>query len=150
MARITVEKDGRVALPENYRQRHGLEGGTELVFEPIEDGLMLRFARPDARRAYIEVTAKEMNMPTEQEIREALRPVMDPEIGMSVVDLGMIQEVAIEGDAVEVKMVLTAPFCPLADFIVDRVRQAAATVPGVREARVTLLDEPWDPSWMKR
>ncbi|MGQ9854167.1 MAG: radical SAM protein, partial [Candidatus Oleimicrobiaceae bacterium] len=57
MARITIEKDGRVALPENYRQRHGLEGGTELVFEPIEDGLTLRFARPDARRAYVEVTA---------------------------------------------------------------------------------------------
>ncbi len=58
MARITVEKDGRIALPEDYRQRHGLEGGTELVFEPIEDGLTLRFARPDARRAYIEVTSR--------------------------------------------------------------------------------------------
>ena len=57
MTRITVEKDGRIALPEDYRQRHGLEEGTELVFEPIEDGLTLRFARPDARRAYIEVTA---------------------------------------------------------------------------------------------
>jgi serine O-acetyltransferase len=89
-------------------------------------------------------------MPTEQEIREALRPVMDPEIGMSVVDLGMIREVAIEGDTVEVKMVLTAPFCPLANFIVNRVQQAAATVPGVKEAKVTLLDEPWDPSWMRK
>ncbi len=89
-------------------------------------------------------------MPTEQEIREALRPVTDPEIGMSVVDLGMIREVAIEGDVAEVKMVLTAPFCPLASFITDQVRQAAAAVPGVKEAKVTLLDEPWDPSWMKR
>ncbi|MDH7486575.1 MAG: metal-sulfur cluster assembly factor [Anaerolineae bacterium] len=88
-------------------------------------------------------------MPTEQEIREALRPVTDPEIGMSVVDLGMIREVVIEGDAVEVKMVLTAPFCPLASFIAEQVRRAAAAVPGVKEARVTLLDEPWDPSWMK-
>lgn len=89
-------------------------------------------------------------MPTEQEIREALRPVMDPEIGMSVVDLGMIREVAIEGDVVEVKMVLTVPFCPLAGLITEQVRRAAAAVPGVKEARVTLLDEPWDPSWMKR
>jgi serine O-acetyltransferase len=89
-------------------------------------------------------------MLTQQAILEALQPVMDPEVGMSVVDLGMIREVAIEGDVVEVKMVLTAPFCPLADFIVDRVRRAAATVPGVKEARVTLLDEPWDPSWMRR
>jgi len=91
-----------------------------------------------------------MNMPTEQEIREALRPVIDPEIGMSVVDLGMIREVVIEGDAVEIKVVLTAPFCPLASFITEQVRQAAVAVPGVKEAKVTMLDEPWDPSWMKR
>jgi metal-sulfur cluster biosynthetic enzyme len=91
-----------------------------------------------------------MNMPTEQEIREVLRPVMDPEIGMSVVDLGMIREVTIEGDAVEIKMVLTAPFCPLANLITDQVRQAAAAVPGVKEAKVTLLQERWDPSWIRR
>jgi len=89
-------------------------------------------------------------MPTEQEIREALRPVTDPEIGMSVVDLGMIREVVVEGDVVEVKMVLTAPFCPLADFITDQVRQAVAAVPGVKGAKVTLLQERWDPSWMQR
>ncbi|MGQ9627128.1 MAG: metal-sulfur cluster assembly factor [Anaerolineae bacterium] len=89
-------------------------------------------------------------MPTEQEIHEALRPVIDPEIGMSVVDLGMIREVIIEGDVVEIKMVLTAPFCPLAGFITDQVRQAVAAVPGVKEAKVTLLGERWDPSWIKQ
>ena len=90
-------------------------------------------------------------MPTEQEICEALRPVMDPEIGMSVVDLGMIRQIVLgdEGE-VEVKMVLTAPFCPLAGLITDQVRQAVAAVPGVKEAKVTLLQERWDPSWMKR
>lgn len=87
---------------------------------------------------------------TEEQIREALRPVIDPEIGMSVVDMGMIREVSIEKDSVEVKMVLTAPFCPLAGVITEQVRQAAAAVPGVKEAKVTLLDEPWDPSWMQR
>jgi serine O-acetyltransferase len=89
-------------------------------------------------------------MLTQQTIMEALRPVMDPEIGLSVVDLGMIREIAIEGDAVEIKMVLTAPFCPLADFITEQVRQAAAAVPGVKEAKVTLLDEPWNPAWMQQ
>jgi metal-sulfur cluster biosynthetic enzyme len=87
---------------------------------------------------------------TEQMVMEALRPVIDPEIGLSVVDLGMIREVVIEEGAVEVKMVLTTPFCPLAGVITEQVRQAAAAVPGVEEAQVTLLDEPWDPSWMKR
>ena len=89
-------------------------------------------------------------MLTQQTILDALQPVMDPEIGMSVVDMGMIRDVVIEGDTVQVKMVLTAPFCPLAEMITEQVRQAAAAVPGVKEAQVTLLDEPWDPSWMKR
>lgn len=89
-------------------------------------------------------------MLTQQTIMDALRPVIDPEIGMSVVDLGMIREIEIEGDAVEIKMVLTAPFCPLADMLTSQVRQAAAAVPGVKEAKVTLLDEPWNPTWMQR
>lgn len=89
-------------------------------------------------------------MISQQTIRDALRPVMDPEIGMTVVDLGMIREIAIEEDTVEIKMVLTAPFCPLAGLITDQVRQAAAAVAGVKEARVTLLQERGDPSWMKR
>lgn len=89
-------------------------------------------------------------MPTEQEIREAIRSVIDPEIGMSVVDLGMIREIIVNGDQVEVKMVLTAPFCPLAGMISEQVRRAAASVEGVKEARVTLLDEPWNPAWMQR
>jgi len=89
-------------------------------------------------------------MVTQQTIMDALRPVIDPEIGMSVVDLGMIREIAIEGDVVEIKMVLTAPFCPLADMLTEQARRAAAAVPGVKEARVTLLDEPWNPAWMQR
>ena len=67
-----------------------------------------------------------------------------------MVDLGMIREIAIDGNAVEVKMVLTAPFCPLAGMITEQVRQAAAAVEGVKEAKVTLLDEPWNPAWMQQ
>ncbi|MFO7743705.1 MAG: iron-sulfur cluster assembly protein [Anaerolineae bacterium] len=89
-------------------------------------------------------------MVTEKRIREALRPVVDPEMAVSVVDLGMIREVEVEGDVVEVKMVLTTPFCPLAGMITERVREAAAGVEGVVEAKVTLLEEGWDPSWMRR
>ncbi len=89
-------------------------------------------------------------MLTQEEIMAALRPVIDPEIGLSVVDMGMIRQIVIEDSAVEVKMVLTAPGCPLAAMITEQVRQAAAAVPGVKEAQVTLLDEPWDPAWMTR
>jgi len=88
---------------------------------------------------------------TEKQIKEALRQVIDPEIGMDVVTLGMIRQINIgeEGD-VEVKMVLTAPFCPLASYLVEQVQMVASSVPGVKEAKVTLLDERWDPSWIER
>ena len=90
-------------------------------------------------------------MLSEEAILSALRPVTDPEMGMSVVELGMIREIVLgKGGDVEIKMVLTSPFCPLADMITEQVRQAAAAVPGVTEAKVTLLRQPWDPSWMKR
>lgn len=62
----------------------------------------------------------------------------------------MIREIAIDGNAVEVKMVLTAPFCPLAGMITEQVRQATAAVEENEEVKVTLLDEPWDPAWMQR
>ena len=88
---------------------------------------------------------------TEQTIRETLRKVIDPEMGMDVVTMGMIRQVEIDEEGkVEVKMVLTVPFCPLASYLVEQVRQATAQVPGVQEAKVTLLDERWDPAWVER
>ena len=87
---------------------------------------------------------------TEQAIREALRKVIDPHVGMDLVTMGMIRQVEMdEAGKVEVKMVLTAPFCPLASYLVEQVRQAAAQVPGVQEVTVTRLDERWDPAWME-
>jgi metal-sulfur cluster biosynthetic enzyme len=94
---------------------------------------------------------EEENMLTEEQILEALRPVTDPEIGMSVVDLGMIRQIVLsEAGEVEIKMILTTPFCPLASQLTEHVRQAATAVPGVKAAKVTLLHEPWDPSWARR
>ena len=57
-------------------------------------------------------------MLNEQVVLEALRPVMDPEIGVSVVDLGMIRQIVLSQEGqVEIKMVLTTPFCPLASML---------------------------------
>ncbi len=89
-------------------------------------------------------------MVTQEKIEEALGKVIDPHVGMSVVDMGMIRDIAIEGNEVEVKMVLTAPGCPLASYLVEQVRKAAEGVAGVEKAKVTLLDEPWSPAFMKR
>ncbi len=89
-------------------------------------------------------------MVTQEKIEEALGKVIDPHVGMSVVDMGMIRDIAVEGNEVEVKMVLTAPGCPLASYLVEQVRKAAEGVAGVEKAKVTLLDEPWSPAFMKR
>jgi serine O-acetyltransferase len=78
-------------------------------------------------------------------IRAALRDVYDPEIGMSVVDLGMIREITPGETQVDIKMILTTPFCPLARMMVAQVQQAAEQAAG-RAVKVTLSDEPWDPS----
>ncbi|MBL7183232.1 MAG: serine O-acetyltransferase [Anaerolineae bacterium] len=82
---------------------------------------------------------------TEEEIREALKEVIDPEVGISVVDLGLIKEIVINGRAVEVRMVLTTPACPLIGYLVEQVRRKTKSVDGVETVEVTILDEPW--SW---
>lgn len=75
----------------------------------------------------------------------ALKEVIDPEIGMSLTDLNMIREVNIDDKKIEVKMVLTASFCPLAGQLVDEVRKKTAEVAEGREVKVIVLDEPWTP-----
>ena len=78
-------------------------------------------------------------------IRTALREVYDPEIGMSVVELGMIREIVPSDAQVDIKMILTTPYCPLATMMVSQVQQAAQAAAG-RTVKVTLANEPWDPS----
>src|SRR5262249_44521917 len=76
----------------------------------------------------------------------ALGDVVDPELGMSIVALGLVYDVRIAGGAVDVTMTLTAPGCPLHDLMTDWVRGALARVPGVEQVRVELTFEPpWTP-----
>lgn len=82
---------------------------------------------------------------TEEAVRAALRGVIDPELGANVVDLGMVKQINILGDLVTVGLVLTAPGCPLAGWIVLQAQRAVAALPGVAGVQVNLLDEPWQP-----
>ena len=87
-------------------------------------------------------------MLTEQQVRDVLRPVQDPELAMSIVDLGLIRDVSIteEGHAVLVTMTLTTPFCPEAPEIIAAVREALRRLPGVHTRQVDLVwTPPWDP-----
>jgi len=82
---------------------------------------------------------------TEDEVREALRGVEDPEAGMSIVDLGLVYGVEIAPSRIQVRMTMTSPACPVAPYIVEEavaaIRAAAAGVPDVDVQLV------WDPPW---
>ncbi len=86
----------------------------------------------------------------ENDVYEALRLVLDPELGENVVDLGLIYAVAArDGGAVSVTMTTTTPGCPATAFLVDGVRSCMQAVPRVRLADVILTyDPPWSPALM--
>jgi metal-sulfur cluster biosynthetic enzyme len=87
-------------------------------------------------------------MVSQDDVMNALRPVMDPEIGLSVVDLGLIYGVDIseDGKKVEVSMTLTSPMCPYGPHLVAAAETAVASVAGVEESKVQLVWVPrWDP-----
>jgi len=83
-----------------------------------------------------------------QEVLERLKSVVDPELGIDVVNLGLIYDLQIEGDSVRVKMTLTSPFCPLGPFIVQNVEQTLRSI-GFKNVDVEIVyDPPWTPSRM--
>ncbi len=102
------------------------------------------------RTAEVAAEAKERKMSLERDIIMALRQVYDPAIPVNVYDLGLIYEVKVDDDHnVYIQMTLTAPNCPMADYVVDQVRTAVEDVPGVVSAKIDLVFEPvWDKSRM--
>ena len=93
---------------------------------------------------------RENIMRIERDIIMALRQVYDPEIPVNVYDLGLIYEIRVNDDhEVYVQMTLTAPNCPMADYVVDQVKNAVEDVPGVTSVNIDLVFEPvWDKSRM--
>src|SRR6476659_4373799 len=81
---------------------------------------------------------------TELAILDALRAVVDPEIGMNVVELALIKQIILGTDESEIKMILTTPFCPYAGAMIQQVREQAESVTE-HPVKVTLLAERWDP-----
>ena len=86
----------------------------------------------------------------EGKIIAAISKVYDPEIPVNVYELGLIYKVDVDDErAVKIDMTLTTPNCPSAAELPAMVEDAVASVPGVREAKVTIVwDPPWDPSRM--
>lgn len=89
-------------------------------------------------------------MATVDQVREALHQVVDPEIGMNVVDLGLVYGVDVKDGRVQVTMTMTTPACPLGESIAAEAEAAIQqSVPGVTSVTVDLVWEPpWQPSMM--
>lgn len=83
---------------------------------------------------------------TEKDIRNALKGVKDPELGLDLVVLGLIYDIEVTDADVKVTMSLTSPMCPVAGQIVDETKEAVEGVDGVESAEVELtFDPPWTP-----
>ena len=85
---------------------------------------------------------------TEEDVREALRGVLDPELHLDVVALGLIRSVDVDNTPVLVKMLLTTPFCPYGPWLVQQVKETSERATG-RESRVEVLPEQWNPEMME-
>ncbi|WFU18601.1 metal-sulfur cluster assembly factor [Bradyrhizobium sp. CB3481] len=80
-------------------------------------------------------------------IREALRVVIDPELGHNIVDLGFVYDISAAEGAVRITMTATTPGCPAVHFLKEGVANAVAQIPGVRSVDIAMtFDPPWTPS----
>jgi metal-sulfur cluster biosynthetic enzyme len=90
-----------------------------------------------------------MDTVTKDDVFEALHQVEDPELGMDVVDLGLVYDVEVEGPKVEVLHTLTSMGCPAGAMIQEDIQRVAAELPGVEDVEVELtFDPPWTPDKM--
>jgi metal-sulfur cluster biosynthetic enzyme len=78
------------------------------------------------------------------DVVEALRQVEDPELGMDIVELGLMYDVEVEGPKVKVTYSLTSMGCPVGPFIQEEIERVSGEVPGVEEVEAELT---WDPAW---
>ena len=80
----------------------------------------------------------------EERVREALKQVEDPEIGLNIVDLGLVYDIDIEGETVNVRMTLTSPGCPVGPQILNGAKMVVQDLEGVDKTNVELV---WEPYW---
>lgn len=84
----------------------------------------------------------------EESLFEALRSVVDPEIGMNVIELGLVRDVDIQEDRAHLTMIMTTPFCPYAPQLLEQTRRTAQEHLGL-PTTIEMGLEMWDPSMME-
>lgn len=86
---------------------------------------------------------------TEDMVKEALKDVIDPELGYNIVDLGLIYGITMKDALVDVVMTMTTPGCPATNYIQEGTHQRLLAIDGVEDATVNVLwSPPWEPSMM--
>lgn len=83
-----------------------------------------------------------------EQVREALREVVDPEIGLNIIELGLIRDVEFQPDKTWAQMILTTPFCPYGPALIEQTRKKISEASG-QPAQVEMGMELWDPSMME-
>ncbi len=90
-----------------------------------------------------------MNIVNEELVREALVNVMDPELRMSIMELGLVYDVDVDDGTVKVTYTLTSPACPLGPVIDGQIHDVLLDLPGVKDVNTEMtLTPPWDPRTM--
>lgn len=88
-------------------------------------------------------------MPTQEEVYDVLRTCYDPEIPVNIVDLGLVYDVQVNDQKIDVKMTLTTQGCGMGGYITSEAEQKILDLPDVQEAKVELVwAPPWEPSMM--
>ncbi|QQG38973.1 MAG: DUF59 domain-containing protein [Candidatus Woesearchaeota archaeon] len=86
-------------------------------------------------------------MVTKEQVNGVLKTVKDPEIGMDMVTLGLVYDIKIDNDKVDILMTLTTPICPFGPQMVEEVKQKIGFLKGVKEVNVEItFNPPWEPS----
>jgi serine O-acetyltransferase len=144
---------GRIAEPECPAT------GTDLNYANLPDPMLRVVSRLLDRQNRLEERLRSLQkampgpeaemlvaqMKKEEEIREALRDILDPEVGIDIVDLGLIKDIIIRSeDTVEVNMVLTSQVCPMVSHLTEQVKRRVKGLNGIRQVEVRVLDEPWN------
>ncbi|WP_431814636.1 metal-sulfur cluster assembly factor [Limosilactobacillus portuensis] len=94
---------------------------------------------------------KEKLSPAEQEVLKQLQTVIDPELGIDLVNLGLIYGIKVSGQQCEITMTLTTMGCPISDLLYKMIREAVLQVADITECKINLVWEPaWGPDKMSR
>ena len=88
-------------------------------------------------------------MPSVDDVNDALSNVIDPELGLDFVELGLIYGVEVDGGTVDVTFTLTSPGCPIGPQVTDQIKEFVGELDGVQEVNATMtFSPPWTPDLM--